>query len=35
MPVNILNIPSLNVPDFKETVNEYHIKAEPAAISRL
>lgn len=35
MTVNILNMPGLNVLDFKETVDEYHIKAEPAAISRL
>ena len=35
MPVNILNLPGLKVLDFKETDAEYHIRAEPAAISRL
>jgi transposase len=35
MPVNILNLPGLNVLDFKETATEYHVKAEPVAISRL
>jgi len=35
MPVNILNLPGLKVLDFKDTDAEYHIKAEPAAISRL
>jgi len=35
MPVNILNLHGLNVLDFKETDTEYHIRAEPAAISRL
>lgn len=35
MPVNILNLPGLIVLDFKQTDTEYHIRAEPAAISRL
>jgi len=35
MPVNILNFPDLRVLDFKETDTEYHVKAEPVAISRL
>ncbi|PKO92816.1 MAG: hypothetical protein CVU16_06275 [Betaproteobacteria bacterium HGW-Betaproteobacteria-10] len=34
MPVNILNPPGLMVLDFKETDTEYHVKAEPAAISK-
>jgi transposase len=34
MPVNILNLPGLNVLDFKETDDEYHIKASPREISR-
>lgn len=35
MPVNILNLPGLNVLDFKETDTEYHVRAEPTVISRL
>ncbi len=35
MHVNILNLPGLRVLDFKETGTEYHVKAEPAAISKL
>ena len=35
MPVNILNLPGLRVSDFKETDTEYHVRAVPAAISRL
>ncbi len=35
MPVNILNLPGLNVLDFKETDAEYHVRAEPVVISRL
>lgn len=35
MPVNILNLPGLTVLDFKETDAEYHVRAEPSAISRL
>jgi transposase len=35
MPVNILNLPGLNVLAFKETDTEYHVQAEPVAISRL
>lgn len=34
MPVNILNLPGLNVLDFKETDDEYHVKASPLEISR-
>lgn len=34
MPVNILNLPGLNVLDFKETDDEYHIKASPREITR-
>jgi hypothetical protein len=35
MPVNILNLPGLRVSDFKETDTEYHVRAEPAVISRV
>lgn len=35
MPVNFLNLPGLDVTDFKETEFEYHVKAAPKAISRL
>ncbi len=35
MPVNVLNFPGLRVLDFKETDTEYHVRAKPAAISRL
>lgn len=35
MPDNILNLSGLRVVDFKENEREYHIKAEPVAISRL
>ena len=35
MQVNILNLPGLSVLDFKETDSDYHVQAEPAAISRL
>ncbi len=35
MPVNILNLSGLLVLDFKESEREYHIKAEPVAVSRL
>jgi len=35
MPVNILHLPGLQVVGFKETDTEYHVRAEPAAISRL
>ena len=35
MPVNFLNLPGLRVLDFKETDTECHVRAEPAAISRL
>lgn len=35
MPVNILNLSGLQVLDFKENEREYHIKAEPVAVSRL
>ncbi len=30
MPVNILNLPGLNVLDFKETDDEYHVSAHLA-----
>lgn len=35
MPVNILNLPGLDVVDFRETATEYHVRAKPKAISRL
>jgi transposase len=35
MPVNLLNLPGLNVLDFKETETDYHVRAEPAVVSRL
>ena len=33
MPVNILNLPGLDVVDFRETDTEYHVRATPKAIS--
>jgi transposase len=35
VPVNILNLPGLDVVDFRETDTEYHVRATPKAISRL
>ena len=35
MPVNILNLPGLEVVDFRETDAEYHVRATPKTISRL
>lgn len=35
MPVNILNLPGLDVVDFKETVTDYHVRAKPKAVSRM
>ncbi len=35
MPVNILNLPGLDVVDFRETDTEYHVRATPKTISRL
>lgn len=35
MPVNILNLPGLQVLDFKETDTEYHVKVVPSAYSKL
>ena len=35
MPVNFLNLPGLDVVDFRETDTEYHVRATPKAISRL
>ncbi len=35
MPVNVLNLPGLDVVDFRETSTEYHVRAKPKAISRL
>lgn len=32
MPVNILNLSSLQVLDFKENEREYHIKTEPGKL---
>ena len=32
MLVNILNLPGLNVLDFKETDDEYHVNADPIRI---
>ena len=34
MPVNILNLPGLDVVDFRETATEYHVRARPKAVSR-
>jgi transposase len=34
MPVNILNLPGLDVLDFNETDDEYHIKESPLEMSR-
>lgn len=34
MPVNILNLPGLDVVDFRETATEYHVRAKPKAVSR-
>jgi hypothetical protein len=28
MPVNILNLPGLEVVDFRETATEYHVRAD-------
>lgn len=35
MPVNFLNLPGLEVVDFKETEAEYHVRATPRTVSRL
>jgi transposase len=35
MPVNVLNLPGLRVIDFKKTDADYHVKAEPAVVSKL
>lgn len=35
MPVNFLNLPGLEVIDFKETEAEYHVRATPRTVSRL
>lgn len=35
MPVNILNLPGLDVVNFRETATEYHVRAKPKASSRL
>ena len=35
MLVNVLNLPGLRVRDFKETVSDYHVKAEPTIVSKL
>lgn len=35
MPVNFLNLPGLNVLDFKETETDNHVRAEPRVISRM
>jgi len=34
MPVNFLNLPGLDVVDFRETAIEYHVRAKPKAVSR-
>lgn len=34
MPVNILNLPGLDVVDFRETTTEYHVRARPKMVSR-
>jgi hypothetical protein len=34
MPVNFLNLPGLDVVDFRETATEYHVRAKPKAVSR-
>lgn len=35
MPVNFLNLPGLDVVDFKEIEAEYHVRATPRVISRM
>lgn len=35
MPVNFLNLPGLEVVDFRETATEYHVRVKAKAISRL
>ena len=35
MPVNVLNLPGLQVLDFKETDTDYHVKAAPTIVSKL
>jgi transposase len=35
MPVNLLNLPGLDVVDFKESETEYHVRAKPKSISRI
>lgn len=36
MPVNFLNLPGLRITDFKEGGStEYHVRAEPLALSRM
>jgi hypothetical protein len=35
MPVNFLNLPGLDVVDFKEIEAEYHVGATPRVISRM
>ena len=34
MPVNFLNLPGLDVVDFRETATEYHVRAKPKVVSR-
>jgi hypothetical protein len=34
MPVNFLNLPCLDVVDFREMATEYHVRAKPKAVSR-
>lgn len=34
MPVNFINLPGLDVVDFRETATEYHVRAKPKVVSR-
>lgn len=34
MPVNFLNLPGLDVVDFRETATDYHVRAKPKVVSR-